>query len=469
MSRLFRLSLLAGTSALLLAGCASVPVTEVAPLNARIEQATGQALNTTRENSADRTARIDALLAEPLSPEMAARIAIASSPRVEAAFGELGIARADYLEGALPSNPMIHAARLLKKDGGSPSLSYGFGLDLLSLITLPARRASAKGGWEAAKARAVGETLMVAGNGRLAMIDFIAANQNLDLMRQANEASQAALVAAEAIFEAGNSPRVEVDRERLFAAEIALSLKQAEADLVPARERVNVALGLSASQRAVWTAARRLPAPPTEPIDVDGAEANVVAASTDLAAATGALRAARAMRSTSGLTSLLPGLELSGERERDDGEWKRGFGLGVGLPIFGLGGSQRLRAQSQAQLASANLAALDGALRAEARTAAAMTEAMRQMAIERREVILPLSAQVFAGEQLNFNAMQAGIFQLLAAKRMRLDAGRASVMATRNYWAAQAGLDLLLQGLRAGKSENSAGASANMPQAPAGH
>jgi cobalt-zinc-cadmium efflux system outer membrane protein len=98
-----------------------------------------------------------------------------------------------------------------------------------------------------------------------------------------------------------------------------------------------------------------------------------------------------------------------------------------------------------------------------------MTEAMRQMAIERRETILPLSAQVFAGEQLNFNAMQAGIFQLLAAKRMRLDAGRASVMATRDYWAAQAGLDLLLQGARAGKSENSAGASANMPQAPAGH
>lgn len=388
---------------------------------------------------------------------------------MEAAFGELGIARADYLEGALPSNPMIHAARLLKQDGGSPSLSCGFAFDLLSLITLPARRANANGGWEAAKARAVSETLIVAGNGRVAMIDFIAANQNLDLMRQANEASQAALVAAEAIFEAGNSPRVEVDRERLFAAEIALSLKQAEAELVPARERVNVALGLSAKHRGGWTAARRLPAPPTEPVDVGNAEATIVAASTDLAAATGVLRAARAMRSASGLTSLLPGLELSGERERDDGEWKRGFGLGVGLPIFGLGGSQRLRAQSQAQLASANLAALDGALRAEARTAAAMTEAMRQMAIERREVILPLSAQVFAGEQLNFNAMQTGIFQLLSAKRMRLDAGRASVMATRNYWAAQAGLDLLLQGARAGKSEDSAGVSASTPQASAGH
>jgi len=469
MSRLFRLSLMIATASLLLAGCASLPSTEMVPMNARIEQATGQALNDARETSADRTVRIDALLAEPLSPEVAARIAIASSPRVEAAFGELGIARADYLEGALPNNPMIHAARLLKKDGGSPTLSYGFGLDLLSLITLPARRASAKGSWEAAKARAVGETLMVAGNGRLAMIDFIAANQNLDLMRQANEASQAALVAAQAIFDAGNSPRVEVDRERLFAAEIALSLKQAEAELVPARERVNVALGLSAGQRAVWTAARRLPAPPNDSVDVDSAEANVVAASTDIAAATGLLRAARALRSTSGLTSLLPGLELSGERERDDGEWKRGFGLGVGLPIFGLGGSPRLRAQSQVQLASANLAALDGELRAQARTAAAMTEAMRQMAIERRETILPLSAQVFAGEQLNFNAMQAGIFQLLAAKRMRLDAGRASVMATRDYWAAQAGLDLLLQGARAGKSEISAGASANMPQAPAGH
>jgi outer membrane protein, heavy metal efflux system len=459
--------LLVGAALIMLTGCASVPVGEAAAISARIEQATGARPNFTEANALDVTARIDALLAEPLTPEVAAQIAIASNPRVQMAFAQLGIARADFMDGALPANPMIHAARLAPKALEADMLTYGFGFDLLSLLTLPARRSAAAGGWEAAKARAVGETLMVAGNARLAMIDYIAANQNLDLMRQANEASGAALVAAEAIFAAGNSPQMDVDRERLFAGEMAIALKQAQANLVPARERVNVALGLSASQRANWSAIARLPAPPNEAITVDTIESDVVAASTDLAVATGLLRAAKAMRGVSGISSILPELELSGERERDDGVWKRGFGLGVGLPIFGLGGANRLRAQSQAQLAQASLTSLDQEIRAQARSDATIAEATRQIAIERREIMLPLSAQVFSGAQLNFNAMQMGIFQLLEAKRVRLDAGRASINATRDYWIARANLDLLRQGSRGAAA--SMLATSDMPKPAAGH
>jgi outer membrane protein, heavy metal efflux system len=464
----FSVFLMSSVAALAATGCASLPASETAPLSARIEAATGSGVMQVRGSDTDFTARVDALLVEPITPEAAARIAVASNPRVQAAFAELGIARADFLEGSLPTNPMIHATRLIPKAPEADMLNYGFGFDLLSLLTLPARRQAARSGWEAAKARAVGETLMVAGAARIAMIDFIAANQNLDLMMQANEASQAALVAAEAIFAAGNSAPIDVDRERLFAAEMNIALRQAQAGLVPARERVNAALGLSANQRVGWSAARRLPAPSSSPIDLDTVEAQVMAASTDMAQATGLLGAAKAMRSTSVLNSVLPSLELSGERERD-GVWKRGFGLGVGLPIFGLGGSTRLRAQSNATMASANLASLDIELRAQARSAAAMAEAARQIAIERREVILPLSAQVFAGTQSNFNAMQAGIFQLLEAKRVRLDAGRASIEATRDYWVAQAELDLLRQGGRSDSARATMNTTNTMPKAGASH
>ncbi len=451
---------------LMLTGCASLPVGETASLSTRIEQTTGARPSIGTANTAEAKARIDALLSEPLTPETAAQIAIASNPRVVMAFAQLGIARADFLDGALPANPMIHAARLAPKAPEADILTYGFGFDLLSLLTLPARRSAATGGWEAAKARVVGETLTVAGTARLAMIDYIAGYQNLDLMRQANEASAAALVAAEAIFAAGNSPQMDVDRERLFAGEMAIVLKQAQANLVPARERVNVALGLTANLRANWSTIARLPAPPNQAINVDTIERDVVAASTDLAAATGMLRAAKAMRGASGASSILPGLELSGERERD-GVWKRGFGLGVGLPIFDLGGSTRLRAQSQQQVAEAGLTSLDQEIRAQARSDAAMAEATRQIAIERREVMLPLSAQVFSGAQLNFNAMQMGIFQLLEAKRMRLDAGRASINATRDYWIARANLDLLLQGGRGAAASISA--TSDMSKPAAGH
>lgn len=463
-----RIAFVSSFALILLSGCASLPNGEVTAMNARIEQATGAKPFPAGDLAPEATARIDALLAEPLTPEVAATIAIVANPKVQMAIGEMGIARADFLDGALPSNPNIHAARLIPKADETDILSYGFGFDLMSLLTLPARRTAARGGWDAAKARAVGEMLMVAGNARLAMIDYIAANQNLDLMRQANEASGAALVAAEAIFAAGNSTQLDVDRERFFAAEMAIVLKQAEANLITTRENVNVALGLSSSQRATWTATQRLPAPPRVAIDVEAIENEVVAANTDLAQATGMLRATKAMRQVSGFSSILPGLELSGERERD-GIWKKGLGLGVNLPIFGLGSAARLRAQGGQQVAQANFASVDQEIRAQARSTAAMAEATRQIAIERRDVILPLSAQVFAGVQLNFNAMQMGIFQLLEAKRTRLDAGRASIAATRDYWVAQTNLDLLRQGSRGAAASNISVGASDMPKPAAGH
>jgi cobalt-zinc-cadmium efflux system outer membrane protein len=463
-----RAILIIAASTVSLGACATLPVSETTALSARIEEAVGARPALNRQEGDEGAARVDAWLTEPVTPESAARIAVVNNPRVAAAFAQLGIARADFLDGALPANPAIHAARLIPNAPEADILKYGFGFDLMSLITLPARRRAAHGHWDGAKARAVGETLMVGSEARHAMIGFIAANQNLDLMRQANEASQAALMAAEAIFAAGNSAPIEVDRERLFAAEVGLTLKQAEAELVPARERVNASLGLSASQRVNWTSARRLPAPPIDAIKVDDVEEQVMAASTDFAAARGMLRATEAMRSTSGFTSTFPGLELSGERERD-GDWKRGFGVGVGLPVFGLGGSTRLRADSNANLATASLASLDIELRAQARSTAAMAEAMRQIAVERRETILPLSAQLFSSTQLNFNAMQLGIFQLLEAKRARLDAGRSSISATRDYWMAQANLDLLLQGGRADGGLAPMRGTVQAPKPPAGH
>jgi cobalt-zinc-cadmium efflux system outer membrane protein len=91
------------------------------------------------------------------------------------------------------------------------------------------------------------------------------------------------------------------------------------------------------------------------------------------------------------------------------------------------------------------------------------------MAIERREVILPLSAQVFTSTQSNFNAMQLGIFQLLEAKRARLDAGRMSIDATRDYWIAKANLDLLRQGGGGGSQPSAQVDTTQMPRPAAGH
>ena len=66
--------------------------------------------------------------------------------------------------------------------------------------------------------------------------------------------------------------------------------------------------------------------------------------------------------------------------------------------------------------------------------------------------MLPLSAEVFDGAVRDFNAMEIGILELLVERRARLEAGRAAIAATADYWRAQAALDLLLAGAPAGQT-----------------
>lgn len=449
-----------------LGGCASLPLSERAGVETRVQDAVGAAPRSINEAATARAQRLQALFAEPLTPEAAARVAVSGNPRIAAVFGELGVARADFLAGSLPANPTLSLARLVPEHDEPDVLKQVFGIDLLGLLTLPARRQASRAGWEAAKARAVGQAILVAGAARAAMIDHIAANQQLDLMRQADATAQAALVAAEAIHAAGNSARVELDRERLFAAEVSLQRRVAETEASATRERVNAALGLPATLIDSWAPARRLAPPPTEPIQMEEIAARVLSTSLDRTQAVAALEASRALRGAGLLSSWLPGLAFEGERERDGSEWKSGLGVGLVLPLFGLGSAERLRIDSIGSMNTAQLEAVDAEIGAIARETAIRAESARVIALNYRETLLPLSQEVFAGTQLDFNAMQVGVFELLAAKRARLATGQGAIEATRAWWQAHAALDLLLNGVSPGVPVASGQTLSTQPNSP---
>lgn len=447
-----RLIPLAALGPLALAACATAPVGEGAALSARVARDLGASPVWARDEAAAAAAdeRVASLLAGPLTGETAVQIALLANPRVTAAFEGLGVARADFVDAILPAPPALHFLELRPEDGDPNALIYAAELDLLRLITLPASIRAGDGARDAARAQATAEVLAVAANARSAWIAYAAARQNADLMAQAADAAGASAAAADALLAAGNIAQVERDREALYAAEVGIAHLQAQAALVPAQERLIAALGLGADQAGRLPPPERLPPPPEDPIQIGDLEARVASASTDLAIAAGTLEAARAAQSVSWLTSLLPGLGLEAERERDDGAWKEGFGFSWIAPLFDLGSADRLRRASEARRAAALGEALELELCSEARTRLAEAEAARQIALTRRTVILPLSAAVFDGAVQDFNAMEIGILELLQERRSRLDAGRAAIAATADYWQAQARLDLLLAG---GRSE----------------
>ena len=444
-----RMLLMLAAGCAVLAGCASMPNETAKALSKRVERDVGAAPVSLQDSA--QQARVRALLAEPLSADAAVEIALINHPRVRAAFEALGMAQADYLKAVVPGFLSVHQMVLRPDHAGSASLKWGLGIDLTRLLTLPNSRKVAAGQRASQEARATAEVLGVAMAARLAWINLAAARQTADLMAQANDSAQASTAAAEALYAAGNIAKVERDREALFAAEAGIAHAQAQAALVPARETLVAALGLQGEQPALLMDLERLPAPPDSPISMGDIEARVIASSTDFAMASGTLQAARAGQEIGWFASLFPDLTIEGERERDGGDWKQGSGLSWAAPLFDLGGGERLRRGATARRAQALAQALELELRAQARIALAQAEAARQIAITRRDIMLPLSADVFDGAVRDFNAMEIGILELLMERRARLEAGRAAIAAAADYWRAQAALDLLLAGGPAGQ------------------
>lgn len=449
-----RAILLVAAGCTMMAGCTSLPDPSVAALSARLER--GVAVAPAAAQDPATQARVEALLGEPLGPQAAVEIALINHPRVIAAFESLGIAQADYRQAVSPGSVSVHHMVLRPDHPGPAALKWGLGLDLARLLSLPASRRIAAGQRATQEAEATAEVLAVAMRARMAWIELAAARQMADLMAQGNDSAQAAAAAADALYAAGNIAKVERDREALFAAEAGIALAQAQAALVPAREGLLVALGLRGEQQSLLVELERLPAPPDSPITVGDIEARVIASSTDFAIATGTLQAERAGQDIGWFASLFSGLGLEAERERDDGDWKQGVGLSWAAPLLDLGSAERLRRGATARRAEALAQALELELRSQARVALAQAEAARQIAITRRDVMLPLSADVFDGTVRDFNAMEIGIVDLLNARRARLDAGRATIAATADYWRAQTTLDLVLVGARASQPATTA-------------
>jgi outer membrane protein, heavy metal efflux system len=447
-SRIFGLLLLPSLALLLLAGCAHNPRQALKPgleqalqpqLGALSQNlAIGQELvlegtsvradadKRTQNSTEDSSARVTSWLAQPMSAELASAIALANNLRVSAIFAQLGIAHADFLNTVLPPNPELGLARRTFAGTTPNDRSLSIGINLLQLLTLPANAKAGAALQQMARAQATAEVLALANSAQRAWIDYAAALQSAELMNQALETAQASALTAEKLYEAGNIAKVDRDREALFAAELGAATLAVRASVVPAREGLVRTLGLSTQQAALLRDDARLRPPPTQALDIPDLAERVASASTDLAIAAGALQAARAQERISFLTALLPNLAFSFERERDDGVRKQGLGLSWMLPLFDLGQADRIRRKQGLIAATAHAKALDLEIRSHARERLAQAEAARQIAVQHRQVILPLSAEVFDGALLDFNAMHSGVFELLRDKQARLQAGAGS-------------------------------------------
>ena len=388
---------------------------------------------------------VRAMLAEPLTAETAVQIALLNNARLQATYEELGIAQAALVQAGLLENPFFEGVAVFPLAGGQPDLELSLVQEFLGILYIPLRKRIAAADFEAAKRRVTGEVLDLAGQTRAAFYRMLAAEQMLEMRQQVVQATAASFDAIKRLREAGNVTLLDVDNERALYEQARLDLARAEATVLESREQLDKVMGLWGTDTQ-WTAAHRLPEMPNEPLDLGNLESRAIEASLDLAAARQELIAFGERLGLVQATALVPDAELGVTSEREEGEWEVGPVIGLPLPFFDQGQARIATARAELRRRRQTYAALAVEIRSAARAARQRYLTARDMARHYREVMLPLRERIVQQNQLQYNAMQVGVFQLLLAKQQQIDTAQRYIEALRDYWLARTEVEQLLRG-----------------------
>jgi len=428
-------------TALFAAGCVSFsPDGGFATVGEAVKSRSGRDavwVRSDKESDSVRT-RVRELLAQPLTAESAAQIALLNNPGLQASYAEMGIAEADLVQASRWSGPKFSFARLRR--GNETEYERSVFFDLLGLVTIPLSVKGEEKRFEATKARAASEALRLALDTRKAYFSAVAAEEGVKYMGQVKEAAEASAELARRMAAVGNWPKLNQAREQVFYAETTAQLARAMQLRTSARERLTRLMGLWGEDLR-FALPERLPELPKAARETQDMEKQALAQRLDVQ---GARRDAEAMAASMGLTkvsrfvNLLEfGLHNNSEAPGPD---QRGWEIELRIPIFDFGEARAARAE-HAYMQAVNRAA-DTAIRArsEVRESYAAYRTAFDLARHYRDEIVPLRKRISEEMLLRYNGMLSSVFELLADTRDSVMSVNAYIEAQRDFWLAESDL-----------------------------
>jgi cobalt-zinc-cadmium efflux system outer membrane protein len=424
-----------------LSGCASVNLNAGFPeVSAAVEErsATRIVWNNGTELDLQAAEKLRALLQRRLAADDAVQIALLNNRGLQGVYTELGVAHADLVQAGLFRNPILDAAVLFPLSGVRPDLQLSVVVSFLDALYVPLRKRVAAARFEEAKLRVTGAVLDFAVQVRRAYYEHQANEQMLGLRQTIVQALTASLEVSRRLHEAGNIRDLDLARDRALMEGSRLALRSAEIAARQSREQLNDLMG-TWGEETEWEIDGRLPDIPAEPLQVNGIERVALTRSIDLASARQRIIAAGQQLGYDRATALVPTMDLGVGGEREEG-WKVGPGLSVPIPLFDQGQARVGRAMADLRRVQQEYHALAVRIRATARAVRDRMLGAQDRALYYRDILLPLQERIVNEAQLQYNAMQIGIFQLLRDREQQIGTGIAYVEALREYWLARADL-----------------------------
>ena len=388
--------------------------------------------------------RVAQLLSQPLGREEAVQVALLNNRGLQAAFAELGLTDAQVAQAGRLPNPGFSFGRVTR--GDEVELERGLHLDLARLLVLPLIRQQEARRLAQVQAQVAIQVLALAADTRKAWVEAVAARESARYADQVMQAAQAGAELARRMAQVGNFNTLQRAREQMFHAEAAQNLARAQQQAHATREQLTRLLGLWGEQTR-FTLPERLPDLPAQPRELPDLERLALSQRLDVAAARASVEQTARHLGLTRSTRLVNVLELGAMRNSsNEAPTQKGWEVGLELPLFDWGTARV--AQAQAVYMQAVHRAADTAIqaRSEVREAYGAYRTAWDIARHQREEVVPLAARISEENLLRYNGMLIGVFDLLADARAQIASVHGAIQSLREFWIAQAELDMALVG-----------------------
>jgi outer membrane protein TolC len=386
---------------------------------------------------------IQALLAQPLTPDSAVRIALLNSPSLKASLAELGISAAEAAQAGRLRNPGIGFGRV--RGGGETEIDRSVTFDIAGLLTLPARSGIARRQFERAQLAAAGQAVQLAHETRRAWYTAVAASQSAAFAAQVRESAEAGALLADRMRKSGNWSRLDQARERAFYDDAITRQARTSHEALAAREQLARLLGLEHSDGI--TLPDRLPDLPAAAREPQQAERDALEHRLDVLAAR---RDAESVAADLGLTRATRFINVfeAGYANKSTTGMPRqnGYEVSLELPLFDWGGARVARAEAQYLQAVHRTTEAAVKARSEVRVAYSGYRTAYDIARHYRDHVVPQRKKISDEVLLRYNGMLASVFELLADAREQLNSVNESIEAQRDFWIADTQLQAAQHG-----------------------
>lgn len=389
-------------------------------------------------------ARIEAILADPLTAESAVRVALLNNRELQARYADLGVAQADVVQAGLLQNPVLEVMVRPSTEEGT-NIEFGLMQNFVDLLMRPARQKIAEAEYESVRLELAAHLVSFAGEVQTAYYEYLGAKADVAVMAEIAETEGDAADLSTAFYAAGNVSEREHTEHLAAAAEAKAERYESEEDMRESRGELAELLGLSPARS--WSVPSRLAPLPKQDVRLAGLEERAVRERFDLAAHRAELQAGLEELGFEEDFSLFEEGEIAISAEREpDGAWLIGPALEIPLPIFD---------QGQARVTAATLAvrAMRDRLLAEerhVRSSVILESEALSMARNRADhlgnTLLPLREDIVRLTLAEYNYMLESPFHLLETQQDTNETYRMYVEALTDYWVARVKLQAAIGG-----------------------